>query len=84
MTAAPYRTLSCLNPAIGVSTVFIMLFDGDNAGIPDIWIYAIFPFIGSLLAVIFHEFVYKKVQDEVEEHEESDEGILDNNKVTGV
>lgn len=82
MTSTPYRSLSCLNPAIGVSTVFIMLFKGDTAGIADIWILAIFPFIGAILAVIFHEFVYKKVQEEVEEQEDDNEGILDNNKVT--
>jgi hypothetical protein len=35
------------------------------------------PFVGGLIAVFFHEFIYKKVQATITETEEID-GILDN------
>lgn len=45
-----------LNPAIGFGAGII---EGAD-GLAWIWIYALFPFIGSILAVLFHEFVFKK------------------------
>lgn len=36
------------------------------------------PFIGGLIAVFFHELIYKKVQETIQETEEID-GILDKN-----
>jgi hypothetical protein len=35
--------------------------------------------IGGLVAVVFHEFVYKKVSETIKESEEA-EGFLDNNE----
>jgi hypothetical protein len=41
-------------------------------------VYLPVPFIGGLCAVFFHEFVYKKVQETIQETEDID-GILDKN-----
>jgi TRAP-type C4-dicarboxylate transport system permease small subunit len=66
--------MSCLNPAIGFSTVLVMVFNSNSEGMKRVWLYGIFPFIGGLIAVFFHELVYKKVQDTINEHEEEDDG----------
>jgi hypothetical protein len=41
-----------------------------------------FPFVGGLIAVIFHEFVYKKVAEKISESEApvEDDGLLDKNE----
>ena len=49
-----------LNPAIGLGTSFTMLFENGGAYFKYVWIYALLPFAGAILAVIFHEFVFKK------------------------
>ena len=72
----PTKPIACLNPAMGVSVPLIWLFDGNSSGIKWIWVYAVFPFVGGFLSVLFHEFVYKKVVDTIEESE-GDDGILD-------
>lgn len=61
-TSPPDLALSCLNPAIGVATTIVMTFKNNTDGIEYIWIYGLFPFVGSITAVIFHELVFKKVQ----------------------
>ena len=69
-----------LNPAIGTCTSFVMVFQGGNsAGIKYFWIYLAFPFLGSFLGVLFHEMIYKKVQDNIEEteHHDDGDGLLD-------
>lgn len=43
--------------------------DGWSA-IEDIWIYPVMPFVGSLLALVFFEFVYKKTQEALDHDEE--------------
>lgn len=48
-----------LNPAISIGTNFAMLFDRSIL-FSYVWLYALFPLAGSVLAVIFHEFVFKK------------------------
>ena len=58
-------SLGCLNPAIGISTTIVMTFNGDTEGIKWIWLYGLIPFAGSLVGVIFHEFIYKKVVDSI-------------------
>ena len=45
-----------LNPAIGFGACVLEF----KNGIQYIWVYALFPFIGSIIAVLFHEFVFKK------------------------
>ena len=67
MVSAPHRNLAVLNPAIGSATALTMTFFGDTYGIKSIYIYVLFPFAGSICAVIFHELIYKKVKDALEE-----------------
>jgi glycerol uptake facilitator-like aquaporin len=62
-----------LNPAIAIGTNFAMLFDKDGTMFQYVWIYALFPLAGSILAVIFHEFVFKKTQEVLHDEEGSDE-----------
>ena len=40
------------------------------------YVFLLMPFAGSLAAVVFHEFIYKKVHETITESEEVD-GILD-------
>jgi glycerol uptake facilitator-like aquaporin len=49
-----------LNPAIGVGISFMQLFFINGDAFKYVWIYAFFPFGGAVLAVLFHEFVFKK------------------------
>lgn len=52
-----------LNPAIALGTSFTQLFDRGVDGFQEVWIYALLPFIGAVLAVLFHEFVFKKTHE---------------------
>lgn len=45
-----------LNPAIGFGACLV---EGP-VGLKYIWVYALMPFIGSFLAIFFHEFIFKK------------------------
>ena len=58
-----------------------MSFDGENKanGLMYVYIYGLFPFAGGILAVIFHEFVYRKITTAIVEQEqiEDDENTLD-------
>jgi glycerol uptake facilitator-like aquaporin len=79
--AADNYGFGVLNPAIGTMTSLVMTFEKNKYGIKWFWIYLIFPVVGAILAVIFHEVFYKKMQDSIVEHEEKDEGLLDKNEV---
>lgn len=70
------RTLAggSINPAYGVTVNLTGLMDtGDGAELKWIWLYGSMPLIGSALALVFHEFVFKKTQENIEsiEKEES-------------
>ncbi len=67
----------CLNPAIAMATCLVMSFGGQPEGMKWFWIYLAFPFLGAILGIIFHELLYKNMQDSVEEVEDKDDGILD-------
>lgn len=62
-----------LNPAIAIGTNFAMMFDKGPKMFSYVWIYGLFPLAGSILAVIFHEFVYKKTQEVLNDDNNSDE-----------
>lgn len=73
-----------LNPAISLGIMLGALMNGVSSGtsVLMLWlIYPLMPIAGSLLSLIFFEFVYKKTQ-EVLEHDGDDkadtDGILDN------
>lgn len=50
-----------------------MMFDKGTKMFSFVWIYGLFPLAGSILAVIFHEFVYKKTQEVLNDDNNSDE-----------
>jgi glycerol uptake facilitator-like aquaporin len=83
MTSTPDFAFGCLNPAIGVMQTLVMTFDtkSSSSGIKWVWVYGIFPFVGGIVAVVFHELVYRKVTTAIVEIEqtgdEDEEGNLD-------
>lgn len=52
-----------LNPGIALGTSFTQLFAYGAEGFKWVWIYTLLPFVGSILAVLFHEYVFKKTQE---------------------
>ena len=77
MVSGPYDYLACLNPAIAFGTSFEQTYAGESGGWSRGYIYFPVPFIGSILAVIFHEFVYKKVLQTVTESESGHENQIE-------
>ena len=78
MASPPDNVLACLNPAIGISTIIVQTFiPAGTQGITWIWLYGAFPLIGGVVAVVFHELVYKKVIETIQESEEQEDGLLD-------
>ena len=52
---------ACFNPAVGLFLNLVALFNsGQGDELKYVWIYLIFPFVGSILSVLFHEFIFKK------------------------
>ena len=45
------------------------------------WIYTFVPFGGALLSIFFHELIYKKMQQNVEEVEKNEDALLDHKKI---
>lgn len=76
MCAGNYLTATgaCLNPAIALGTTIVMFFNDGGIGFKWIWLYCSIPFGGAILAVTFHEFLYKKIKTAatVEEEDSSD------------
>ena len=56
-----------MNPAYSLGVQMTMLMDYGGKYLKYLWIYLIFPFLGSILALLFYEFVYKKTQEAVEQ-----------------
>jgi glycerol uptake facilitator-like aquaporin len=53
-----------VNPAYGLAVCFTMLFGGDGGnGLSYVWIYIIFPLVGSVLALIGYEFMWKRAME---------------------
>lgn len=83
MTGHPnVSSASCLNPAIGLGTNIVMALDPHSIGLEYAYIYAVMPLVGAVIAVLFHEFVYKATQDiiykQIEEEDEKEDALLDN------
>ena len=56
----------CFNPAVGLFLNIVKLFDtGKGKELKYVWIYIIFPLLGSFLSVIFHEFVFKNALEAI-------------------
>lgn len=61
-----YPSGACYNPAAGLFLNLVKLFDtGEGKEMKFVWIYIIFPFVGSFLSVVFHEFVFKNALESV-------------------
>ena len=54
MTSSPF------NPAASLGLTFAILFGGEIKQTEHIWVFLIFSYAGSLLAVLLFEYVYKK------------------------
>ena len=63
---------SVLNPAIALGTSLMQLFVVDANAFQYVWIYTLLPFIGAVLAVLFHEFVFKKTHEVLHEGDGSE------------
>ncbi|CAI2378916.1 unnamed protein product [Moneuplotes crassus] len=62
-----------LNPAFGLGVHLTMLMDHGHHFLKYSWIFIVFPFVGGIIALIVHEFVYKKTQELIQEEDEEDE-----------
>lgn len=76
MVSGPFQVLPCLNPAIGFGASMQQAYNSESDGWQTAYVFLLMPFAGSVIAVIFFEFVYKKVFEAITESEEVD-GILD-------
>ena len=66
-----------INPSYGFAVNFTMLMDQGKAHALDwIWLYCGMPFAGSLMALVFYEFVFKVALKNVEEDEDGDDNLL--------
>lgn len=76
MVCGPDDFITPLNPALALGAMFQQVYHGEAGAFAKIYVYLPFPFIGGLLAVVFHEFVYKRVSQTLQETEDT-EAILD-------
>lgn len=67
------KTGAVLNPAISIGTNFTMLFTHGGGKFKWVWLYGGFPLLGGIIAVVFHEFVFKKTQEVLNEDEEEED-----------
>lgn len=76
IVSGPDDGITPLNPAIALGTMFQQVYHGQSDGFQYIYVYIPFPFAGAALAVVFHEFVYKRVSETIQESEDVDH-VLD-------
>lgn len=67
------HSAAVLNPAIALGTNFTMLFAYGADDFKWVWIYTLMPFAGAIAAVLFHEYVFKKTQEVLEEDDHDDD-----------
>lgn len=77
MVCGPDNYITPLNPAVAFGTMFQQVYHNEADAFKRIYIYIPFPLIGGIIAVAFHEFVYKRVSETIKESEEAEEGFLD-------
>jgi len=61
---------SPLNPAVALGMMSFAMFEGDIKGMHFAWIYLVFSWFGSILALVCFEYVFRKAQNTVEVDEE--------------
>jgi len=69
-----------LNPAIAIGTTITMLIKTPDACANN-WIFVCLPFAGALIAVLFHEFFFKKTYeaiDDADDKDDNNDNLLDN------
>lgn len=74
------RTLAggSINPAYGIAINLTMLMDtGKGNTLKWIWFYILMPIGGAIIALIFHEFIFKKTQEGIEQMEREDDRVRD-------
>lgn len=80
VTQAQSSQAGCLNPAYGLAVNLTQVFDYGGVGMKYIWIWLLFPLLGAVCALLFHEFVFKKAQEgadiDYEERESLDDPML--------
>jgi glycerol uptake facilitator-like aquaporin len=63
-SSKPMMVISSQNPAISLGMITAVVFKPgrgiQNSGMTWAWIYLVFPWIGSVLAVVVYEFLFKK------------------------
>jgi len=78
MVCGPDNYITPLNPAVALGTMFQQAYHGETAAFERIYVYLPFPLGGALLALLFHELVYKRVSETIRESEDVDQ-VLDKN-----
>jgi hypothetical protein len=69
-----------LNPAISFALFFIGIFNDTAIAFKWVWLFPCVPFWGSIFAVIFYEFVYKKnVEGKAEDTANNGKGLVIDN-----
>lgn len=71
MTGSPY------NPAAAFGLTFAMIFHGDIGDTDNTWLFLLFAYVGSLVAVVLFEFVYKRAMIGIEEAKDEDDEEMD-------
>jgi len=66
-------TNGALNPAISIAICLTNSFAGYQDSIKESWVYLTMPILGSIIAVIFYEFVYVKLTVKVAEKKQKDD-----------
>lgn len=74
MVSAPDDYLTPLNPAVSFGTIMNQIFHSSGQGLAKFYVYLPFPLVGGIAAVLFHEYVYKRVQEQIKESEDDHEG----------
>lgn len=70
-----------MNPAIAIGIIVGAMLNGTygSNALTTLWLYPVLPFAGSVLAILFYEFAYKKTTEALE-HDivaEEEDGLLD-------
>ncbi len=73
MSSAPSARFAILNPAVALANGITLTFKLPKEGLKWIWIFAPMPFVGAIVAVIFYELIFKKVQNVLNGAGEGDE-----------
>ena len=67
------QTIPSQNPAVSLGMMTAAVFDPKKTakfdGMSWAWIYLVFPWIGSIIAVVIYELLFKKAQEIVQERE---------------